>query len=132
MKCTLVLKIRIILQVFLGDFVGFSPNRTKFLGCSPNKSELGSRFTFRRFMYRPVYMITFPSSWNYEIRKFTFYRAVTTEYLDSKWYTTKFQAEEDDVRKIFDTRILQGEVKLPSAEDLLLQCYSFLMIQECR
>ena len=138
------------------DFSGFPSKRTDFLGCSANKDEGYSAPSYNRgaFVYHtdtPTNffesspknselkkssiapdMIRFPSSWNYEIDKFTFYRAVTKEYLDSEWYTTRFQAEKDDISKFFDTHILHKTVKLPSAEDLLLQCYSFLMMQQCR
>ncbi len=73
-----------------------------------------------------------PTSWEYETKMQTFYRVVTSSNFESEWYTTEYEAKQDELNSYFDTHIQDVVTVVPSAEQLLLNCYTYMITQEAR
>ncbi len=77
----------------------------------------------------------FPNSWRYMSRLKTFYRCEDLhgpDVIESVWYTNKKDAMNDDLSKYFDMSIKEKNILVPSAEKLLIQCYTFLVSQKAQ
>ncbi len=69
----------------------------------------------------------FPNGWMYSLRKIKFYRLTNTFGWGTPWRITKQETLTDNLNNSF---LEINSVEIPSAEELLLQCFTFLVVQE--